>query len=207
MFAKFLGNRKAGPPDRKVLEKLLFGRDARQRKRWYDACAATYLEGIDESNLVETLASAEDRAGSGDNLIKVCVIQFTAGGPDRLGYDHRPLTASQIAIASKVYETIAGLKSGELFTMATSTAAAHAIMAWYDKAYAIAVTISTHILEHLNPNFGEAYRIRAFSYIMLGELEKAREDLQQALTVSPFLEGAREPLDTLELALLKPANL
>lgn len=202
MFKKVFGSRKPGPPDRSALEKLLSGPDGRVAKRWYDACAASYLESIDQSGLVETVATAEDRAGPGETLIKGCVIQFSAGGPDRLGFDRQPLTDSQLGAASKVYDTIIGMKADDLFAAGTAAALAYALFAWYAKEYATSVAICTHIIEHLNPTFsGEAYRVRAFAFIMLGDLEKARADLRSALSVMPKIEGAAEPLAALDAAL------
>jgi hypothetical protein len=204
MLGKLFGGGKAKLPNRKTLAQLLCGPDIRLAERFYTAWVASALEYLDESRLVESMVTEADRANSGADLIKGCALQFFQGGPNRIGFTPKSLTDSQVAAAFKIYEAIVAGGFGELLAAAKAAAVSNAMMAWYAHQYAVSIALATHVIQNVAANAGEAYRIRAFSHIMLGELNKARADLQQGLSVTPSLEGAREPLDALERALSSP---
>jgi hypothetical protein len=165
--------------------------------RWATACNAALLRGLDESGLVETMASDTDLADNGAEKIKICVIQFSAGGRERIGFPRKPLTDAQASTAFRIHAEIIARGTGDLFAAAEAAALANAAKAWYGAEFEASVLLANHVIEHANQYSGEAYRIRGFSRIMQGRLNEARDDLEKALSVSPSLAGVTEPLEAL----------
>ena len=106
MFAKLFGGGKSKPPSREMLAQLLCGPDIRVAERFHTSWVMSSLEYLDQSSLLETLASEDDRANGGAELIKGCALQFMQGGPKRIGFAWKPLTDSQVSAAFKIYEAI-----------------------------------------------------------------------------------------------------
>jgi hypothetical protein len=201
MLGRLFGGGKAKPPNRKMLAQLLCGQDFQLADSFYTAMALTLLRYLNESNLVEKMASEEDRANGGAKLLTGCAMQFMQGGPERIGFTPEPLTGPQVATAFRIYKAIVASGPSELLASAKMAAVSYAMFAWYAKQYDQSAAIATHVIENVDATAGEAYRIRAFSHIMLGDLEKARADLRHGLSVTPSLGGAQEPLDALERVL------
>ena len=201
MFKKLFGG--GFKLDRTNLAKFLLGTDLRQAARYHQGFAAVLLEQLDESRIIEENTPAEDLTGDGADLIKGSVMQLLQGGPERLGFTKKELTPGQDEAAFRVCGIIASLDQGELFSAALSAATFNAMMAWYLERYLDAIAIATHVIENLSSSNGEAYRVRAFAYIMLGNLTAARDDLRMGMQVMPQMTGAAEPLAAVEQELQK----
>ena len=131
------------------------------------------------------------------DMIKGQVIrQMTGGSPGQQA--PRPLTPVELNIAQRVYDDIRQRGTGNLFSAALSATLFNAMAAWYAEMYEYSIAIATHVIEDIEPMAGEAYRIRAFSRIALQQYPDARDDLREALSRTPSLSGAKEPLAAMD---------
>ena len=184
-------------PDLRTLAEWLSGTDRNLVKRAMDGFTAVLLEELDKDGIVERLASRTDLAGNGADQIKGQVIRLmTGGGPGAV--PREPLTRSQVAVAQRAYDEIRKRGCGELYGAGLAAALLNATAAWYGEYYDHSISVATHVIIDLDSQAGEAYRVRAFGRIVRGEYAEARDDLRKALSLTPSLGGATEPLAAME---------
>lgn len=195
MFKGLFGG-STSPPDKKTLSKWFGYRDVRYAQNALRAFTATFLDALDEERLVERNASPGDLTGEGAELIKGKIIRLITGPAP--GYQERPLSSSQIRVAENVYDQICSSRFGASYAAGLSAALLNAATAWCAGQYELSKTIANHVISDINPDAGEAYRIRAFASISLGDLKSALKDLKKALASKPRPHGAEEPLSALQ---------
>lgn len=202
MFKKLFGTKgRDEVPDKKALAKWLLLGDSNPRRvqDLLRSFVAAFLEILDRDGIVERQASAIDLEGNGADYIKSKVIKLMSGPVP--GHVEMPLTPSQMSVAEKIYDEIRLSRYGDLYAAGTSVALFNAIMLWCIDKYEDSVAIATHVIDDIAPDAGEAYRIRAISYISLGRLNEAVTDLRKALASTPQPNGAIEPLTAIEKVL------
>ena len=195
MFKSLFGG-SSRPPDKKTLSRWFGYRDVRYAQNALQAFTATFLDRLNEEQLVERSASPGDLSGEGAGLIKGKIIRLMTGPAP--GYQERPLSPSQVGVAQKVYDQICSSRFGAVYVAGQAAALLNAATAWCAGQYELSKTIANHIISDINPDAGEAYRIRAFASISLGDLVPAVNDLKRALASTPRPQGAEEPLSALQ---------
>jgi tetratricopeptide (TPR) repeat protein len=202
MFKKLFGTKRQDEvPDKRTLTKWLFLGDSNPRRvqDLLRSFLTAFLEMLDRDGIVERRASAIDLEGNGADYIKSKVVKLMSGPAP--GHVEMPLTPSQMSVAEKIYDEIRLSRYGDLYAAGMSIALFNAMMLWCVDKYEDSVAIATHVIDDIAPDAGEAYRIRAFSYISLGRLNEAITDLRKALASTPQPNGAIEPLTAIEKVL------
>lgn len=192
-------------PDKRTLARWLClgNSNPRRVQNLVRSSVTAFLELLDQDGIVEREASASDLEGNGGDYIKSKVIKSMSGPAP--GYVGMPLTPSQKAVAEKIYDDIRLSRYGKLYAAGMSVALFNAMMLWLVDKYEDSAAVATNVIEDIAPDAGEAYRIRAFSYISLGRLEEAVSDLRKALAQTPQPTGATEPLAAVEKVLAERA--
>jgi hypothetical protein len=158
---------------------------------------ARLLEALDTTHIAEDYALPEDQEPVAIELIKQSVIALVLGPAPPGSALPKPLSETQMAAVQVAYNDIRESGGGELWSLSVAVVLANACMAWYTDYPEYTVSIATHAIEEICPNAGEAYRVRAFGYISLGQYDLARSDLRHALELDPSLDGAKEPLSAI----------
>lgn len=205
MFKIFFGGMsQSKPPDRKTIAKWFYGNwDARKVQNLLHGSMAAFLEQMDTEHIVERHASASDLSGSGGEFIKGKILKMMSGPAP--GYVEKPLTPSQTTIAEKVYDEIRLSRYGVLWASGMAMAIFNATTAWYGNKYEHSIAVASHVIDDIAPDAGEAYRVRAFSFISLGRFDEAVADLRKAIASNPQPTGATEPLEVIEAFLQRQA--
>lgn len=196
MFKALFGGSSSGPPDKKTLSKWFGYRDVRYAQNALQAFTVTFLEALDKEHLVERSATASDVSGDGADFIKGKIIRLMSGPAP--GHKELPLTQSQESVARRVYDQIRSSRSGEVYAAGLSAALLNAATAWCAGQYELSKSIASHVISDIDADAGEAYRIRAFASISLGDFAPAVNDLKRALASTPRPQGAEEPLAAIQ---------
>ena len=186
----------SGPPDKKKLSRWFGYRDVHFAQNALRSFSKVFFDQLGEEQLVEKNASVSDLSGDGAGFIKGKIIRLMTGPAP--GYEEKPLTPSQVAVAQKVYDQIRLSRYGAAFVAGQAAALFNAATAWCAGQYELSKTIANHVISDINPDAGEAYRIRAFASISLGDFQPAVNDLKRALASTPQPLGAEEPLRALQ---------
>lgn len=197
MFGKLFGGKgNRGVPDKRTLSKWLAGSDVNVVDRWLKSWMAALLEMLDAVPM-EGYAMPADLENGGRESIKMKVIRLVLG-PEAPGSSTLPLNSTQLISANLIYDEIRLCTEGDWHVTCVAVSLANACMAWYSDQFDFVVKIATHTLEDMPPQSAEAFRVRAFGYISLGQYSRAAADLRRALDLTPGLDGAREPLASIE---------
>jgi hypothetical protein len=192
----FGGKSNRGVPGKKTLSKWLAGSDVIVVDRWLQSWRAALLEMLDAVPL-ENYAMPADLENGGRESIKKKVIRLVLG-PEAPGSSTLPLNSTQLTSAKLIYDEIRLCAQGEWHITCVAVSLANACMAWYTDNFDYVVKIATHTLEEMPPHAAEAFRVRAFGYISLGQYRMAADDLRRALVLEPGLDGVKEPLASIE---------
>jgi hypothetical protein len=181
-------------PDKKTLAKWFAGADdtnINDARRYHMAFLQAFLDELDRSDIVRRFASSADLSGDGEERVKAHVCQLIQCSRH---FTLKTVTPSQWAVVQRICEDISSSGPGELYAAAVGVALANAMKLWYEEDYERSIGVATHIVEHLDANAGEAYRIRAFGHFSAGRFAESKADLERALECNPMYDGVKELL-------------